>query len=486
MQYKWTVLTVTTIGVLMSGIDSRIVIIGLPTVAAALGADAEQAIWFTQAYIIGSTIALLFVGRVSDIFGKVKVYSLGFTIFTLGSLLTALSRSPDAFIAARIAQGLGSAALFANSAAIITDAFPPTELGTALGINQIAFRAGALAGLTLSGFVLAVLDWPYLFYINLPIGIFGTLWAVKRLRETGRPERIAPMDWRGFVTFTCFISSLLLTLTYAAYGTADLWFVAALVAVSVASFGSFVYLERRTEYPLLDLGLLAIREFTGGIVTQLLNAIAWGAFLLVASLYLQLVQGYSPLEAGIAILPFDLAFVVAGPLSGRWSDKYGTRPFATLGLAVISLTLVLFSSAGVSTPYHTIALYLLVGGVGMGLFASPNMSSIMGSVPVQRRAVASALRATFFNVGFTLSLNMAILVMTFSLPFPLITQIISSLNPGAIGLPDRVAFDQAISHVCLVMAAINFAAIAPSLLRGGRQNPVEPSTVLKKVPVEGD
>jgi len=453
----------------MSGIDGRIIIVGLPTVAAALGADAEQAIWFTQAYTIGSTISLLFIGRVSDMFGKVRVYALGFSVFTLGSLLTALSRSPDAFIAARMAQGLGSAALFANSAAIITDAFPATQLGTALGVNQIAFRAGAMAGLTLSGFILAFLSWPFLFYINVPIGIFGTGWAMKRLRDTARPERVAPMDWKGFATFTVFISLLLLALTYAAYGIADERFVAALAVGSVVFLGLFVQTERRRKHPLLDLGLLRIREFTGGVITQLLNSIAWGAFLLVISLYLQLVQGYTALEAGVAILPFDVAFVLVGPLSGNLSDRYGTRPFTTAGLAVISLALFLFSGSGLSTPYVIVALYLVVGGAGMGLFASPNMSSIMGSVPVRRRAVASALRATFFNVGYTLSLNLVILLMTFTIPLSQITQILTSLTPSTL-LVDRAAFATAIDHVYEVMAVVNLVAVVPNILRGRRES----------------
>lgn len=468
-QYKWTVLTVTTVGVLMSGIDGRVMIVGLPTVAAALHADAEQAIWFTQAYTIGSTIALLFIGRVSDMFGKVKIYAAGFTIFTIGSLLTALSGSPNAFIAARMAQGLGSAALFANSAAIITDAFGTKELGTALGINQIAFRAGGMAGLTLSGVILAFLTWPYLFYINVPIGIFGTLWALRRLKDTNKPKRAPPMDWPGFVAFTIFITALLLALTYAAYGIGVFWFAVALFIASVTSLGLFIHLERRNEHPLLDLGLLKIREFTGGIITLLLNAVAWGSFMLIISLYLQLVQGYSPFRAGVAILPFDVAFLVSGLVSGRLSDSYGKRPFTTAGLVVISLALVLSSTVGISTPYTTIALYLVIGGVGLGLFASPNMSSVMGSVPAKRRAVASALRATFFNIGYTLSVNLVILVMTFDLSFSTITQIISSPNPTALTVAERTAFAAAISHVYLVMAVINAVAIVPNLLRGSRK-----------------
>jgi len=455
----------------MSGIDGRIVIVGLPTVAAALHADAEQAIWFTQAYTIGSTIALLFIGRVSDMFGRVKVYALGFTVFTVGSLLTASSGNPDAFIAARIFQGLGSAALFANSAAIIADAFPSNQLGTALGINQIAFRAGGVAGLTLSGLILAILDWRFLFYINIPVGIFGTLWAYWRLHEVGQRERTVPMDWRGFVSFTLFITSLLLSLTFAAYGSVEFSVVIGLGILAAVSLAIFVRFERRTQYPLLDLSLLGIREFTGGCLAQMINSMAWGAFLLVISLYLQVVQGLSPLQAGIALLPFDAGFLVAGPLSGHFSDVYGTLPFTTGGLLVISASLFLFSKAAVNTPYLDIALLLVLGGLGTGLFASPNMSSIMGAVPAKRRAVASALRATFFNVGYTLSVNAVILLMTLRVPFSLITSMISSLTPVALTLSERTAFLGGLNFVYEVLFVINTIAFIPSLLRGRRIPP---------------
>jgi EmrB/QacA subfamily drug resistance transporter len=483
MQYKWTVLTVTTVGVLMSGIDGRIVIVGLPTVAAALHADAEQAIWFTQAYTIGSTVALLFIGRVSDMFGRVKVYSVGFTIFTVGSFLTASSSDPNAFIAARIFQGLGSAALFANSAAIIADAFPSNQLGTALGINQIAFRAGAVGGLTLSGLILAILNWRFLFYINIPVGIFGTLWAYRRLHEVGKRERTVPMDWPGFLSFTIFITSLLLSLTFAAYGSVDFSVVIGLGVLAAASLMVFVRLERRTEHPLLDLSLLRIREFSGGCLAQMINSVSWGAFLLVISLYLQLVQGLSPLEAGVALLPFDFGFLVAGPLSGHFSDEYGTLPFTTGGLIVISTSLFLFSRVAVNTPYLNIAMLLILGGLGTGLFASPNMSSIMGSVPAKRRAVASALRATFFNVGYTLSVNAVILLLTFKVSYSLITSMISSINPTALSLSQRAAFAGGLNFVYFVLFVINLLAFIPSLLRGKRVQPqIEASASSASVP----
>ncbi len=189
IQYKWTVLTVTTIGVLMAGIDTRIVIIGLPQVAASIGADAEQAIWITQAYVLGSTVALLLIGRVADVMGRVKMYIVGFAVFTTGSLLTSLALTPYMIVAFRGLQGLGSGMIFTNSAAIITDAWPERELGYALGMNQVAFRVGAMAGLTLSGLILLLLDWRALFYVNVPIGILGTLWARRRLKEIATLEK---------------------------------------------------------------------------------------------------------------------------------------------------------------------------------------------------------------------------------------------------------------------------------------------------------
>ena len=471
MQYKWTVLTVTTVGVLMSGIDSRIVVIGLPTVAASLKADAEQAIWFTQAYTIGSTVALLFLGRVSDMHGRVKVYNIGFAIFTAGSLLTSLSPSPAFFIASRIFQGLGSAALFSNSAAIITDAFPHGELGTALGINSVAFRAGSMFGLTLSGLILAFLDWRFLFYVNIPVGIFGTLWAHIRLHEQNQPERKAPMDWAGFLTFTCFISALLLSLTTAAYGIGESEVTAGMGAASMASLVLFVWVERRRAAPLLDLSLLRIREFTGAVSAQLINSMAWGAFLLLISLYLQLVKGFAPLQAGIAIIPFDVTMLFVAPVSGRLSDRYGTRPFATAGLTVFSVSLLALSTLSPGTSYTTLLAILLVGGAGMGLFNSPNISSAMGSVPAHRRGVASGFRATFFNIGFVLSFNIVILVLTFYLPYGLISQVISS--EGAINTvtADAARFSGALDNVFIVLTVINTVAIVPSLLRGSRAEP---------------
>lgn len=468
LQYKWTVLTVTTVGVLMAGLDSRIIIVGLPQVASALGADAEQAIWFTQAYVLGTTVALLLIGRVTDIVGRLKIYTSGFVIFTIGSALTSLSWGSTELILFRFIQGLGAAILFTNSIAMIVDATPKDELGFALGVNQIAFRFGAMAGLTVSGIILSFLDWRALFYINVPIGIFGTFWAQRRLKEIASLEKGAPIDWVGFVTFTTSITGFLLALTYAAYGIAEQNTVYALLIISAISMVAFIVYERNQQHPLLDLRLLKIREFSGGIMAQLLNAIAWGAVLLLLSLYFQLVIGLSPFDAGIRIIPFDVAFLFLGVLSGRLSDRFGHLPFTTSGLALTTLSLYLFSTADAYTPYSLVAIYMIILGTGIGLFIPPNISSIMGSVPTQRRGIASAFRATFFNVGFTISLNLAVLIMTFTVPYAIVTDIISSPNAIVIPEVDKILFTEGLKNTYLWLALLNTAGIPPSVLRRGK------------------
>ncbi|MBC7219669.1 MAG: MFS transporter [Hadesarchaea archaeon] len=451
---------------LMFGINSRIVVVGLPQVAAALGADAEQAIWFTQAYMFASTVALFLVGRASDIFGRVKIYVVGFALFTLGAALSGLSSNPIQVIIFRGLQGFGGGIISTVGVTMIVDAAPPGELGFFLGLNQSAFRLGAMFGLTLSGVLLTLLDWRALFLINIPIGIFGTLWAGRRLREVARVEKQSPIDWGGFITVSAAIASLLLALTFAAYGIAHqntVWFLLVVFAATLTIF--FVH-ESRAEYPLFDLSLLKIREFLGGNLAQLLNAAAWGAVLLLLSLYLQLVLGFSPFEAGIRLIPFEITYFVVGVISGKLSDKFGCLPFTTSGLAVTSLSLFLFSTMDAQTSYQMVIGYMLVFGVGMGVFASPNVSSIMGCVPPERKGIGSAFRTTMFNVGYLTSLSLAVLLMSLTIPYDLLTQIVTSIDPVSIGAAERHLFVEAMQKTYLGLAVLNTLAIVPSVLRG--------------------
>lgn len=471
LKYQWTVLTVTTAGILMSGINSSIIIIGLPALAAALNANIMEAIWFTQAYLLGSTVVVPIIGRLTDMFGRVRIYLIGFVIFTAGALLTSLSLNSTEVIIFRSIQGFGSGIIGVNSAVIVTDATPPNKLGLALGINQTAFRAGSILGLTLSGVVLSFLDWRALFYINVPIGIFGIIWAKLKLKEITKKEVGTSVDWFGFVTFTASITSFLLALTFTAYGMSEMTQVYILLAIGAANMAAFVAYERSAKHPMLDFSILRIREFTGGVIAQLLNILAFGAVTLLLSLYLQLGLGLSPFDAGIRIVPYNLSFVLVGVISGNLSDRFGPRPFTTGGVVLTSLSLLLLSQITTSTPYTTLALYIVIFGVSVGLFSSPNMSSIMGAVPPHRRGVAAAFRTLMMNLGMVLSLNVAVLFMTFTIPFSELSQVISgsTRNLSSVGFSSSL-FIEAIKNTFLGLAILDAIAIIPSALRGKRSN----------------
>lgn len=466
LQYKWLVLSVTTIGVLMAGLDSRIVVIGLPEVISALGADTEQGIWINQAYLLGTIAVLALVGRIADLFGRKKIYSGGFVVFTIGSALTSIAITPLQVILFRIIQGIGAGTILTNSVTLITDATPKNELGFSLGVNNLGFRFGAMAGLTVSGFILSFTgDWRALFYINVPIGIFGTIWAQRAIKETLPPHKSVRIDLGGFLAFTTFIIMLLLGLTFGAYGLASQVTMYGFLLVSMLSLAAFVAHERRCDHPLVDLKLLRIREYAGGVFAQLINAIAWGAVLLLLSFYFQLILGLSPFDAGLRIIPFDIAFLIFGPLSGKLSDRLGHLPFTTSGILISSISLYLFSTVGEFTPYSTVALYMMLFGAGIGIFSSPNMSSIMSSIPAERRGIGSALRATFFNVGFATSLNLAVLLISFTVPYAVVTQIVS-LGSGLATEADRMLFLQGLKTTYIWLAVLNATAVIPSVLRG--------------------
>lgn len=468
MDTKWTTLTVTTVGVLMVSLDSRIVVVGLPQVAAALRADAEQAIWFTQSYLLTGTVFVLGVGRLSDLIGKVKLYIAGFALFTAMSALITLAQDPIQMIALRGVQGLGTAIIYTTSTALITDATPRNELGFAMGFNSLAIRFGSMAGLTVSGVILSFFDWRALFYINIPIGIFGIFWAYRRLKELTKPEGSSRMDWVGFVTFTCAITALLLSMTFAAYGLAqDAMTLYALLIVAVVGFSIFALNERRVKHPVLDFSLFRIREVTGGAIALVLNTFSWGAALIVISLYLQLVRNFTPLSAGLAILPFELGNLAVGPLSGRLSDKYGYLPFTTVGLVLVSGALFLLSASTSATPFPLVEACFILLGAGIGCFGSPNTASIMRPIPPMRRGVASGIRSIFYSVGTTLSLNAVILIMTVGMPYGIVTSVISS---GQVAVPPAytAAFEQGIKSVFFWFGATNSIALIPSVFRDRR------------------
>jgi MFS family permease len=284
LQYKWVVLSVTTIGILMAQIDNRIVIVGLPTIGRELGIGLSELVWVTQVYVLVSTIAALLLGRVSDVIGRVKLFTIGFAIFTLGSALGSLAFSGEELIAARAVQGIGSALLISNSSAMLTDAAKGEGLGTLLGINSVIGNLGGITGLTLSGVILAVTDWRALFYINIPFGIFGTWWAHKRLHEINIKDPHRKMDWGGFLSFVSSLSFILLSLTFLSYGLTDEALGLSLLGSGLILLGAFVWFERRAEAPLLDLELFKIRRFAFGNMAMILNGIPFFGMSILVSL----------------------------------------------------------------------------------------------------------------------------------------------------------------------------------------------------------
>jgi EmrB/QacA subfamily drug resistance transporter len=454
----------------MVGIDTRIVIVGLPQVASQLQADAEQAIWITQSYVLANTVLLLLIGRLGDIFGRVRIYTIGFAIFTIGSALTSIGFDPIQVIIFRAVQGVGAALVFTNSIAILTDAAPRKELGFFLGINQIAFRSGAILGLTLSGLILSFFDWRALFYINIPIGVFGTFWARRQLRETVSVDHEAKIDWIGFALFTTFLLCLMIGLTLGAYSPSQFNTLYILLFVGTIFLALFILRSRKVAHPLVELKLFKIREVTGGLFAMFFNIITWTAVLLLLSLQFQLVLDMTPFEAGIRILPFELAFFAVGPLSGRLSDRFNRVPFILSGLILSTIALFLFSTTNQNTSYLILGVHMIILGVGTGLFIAPNLRSIMGSVPEHRRGIGSALFTLFVNLGLTVSLNFAILIMSLTAPYEVITRIISAINPTAIPAAERLLFVESLQNTYFAFGIINTLAIIPSLLQINRRS----------------
>jgi EmrB/QacA subfamily drug resistance transporter len=459
-------LSVTSVGTVMSGIDARILIVGLPTVARALGADVNQVIWVSQSYLLASTVGLLLIGRVTDIVGRVKIYNIGFAVFTVGSLLASLSFSPDQLIAYRVVQGVGSAMLITNSAAILTDATPIGELGTILGLNTVAFRAGSVLALTISGLILTIASWRALFYINIPIGIFGTIWAYKKLREISTKDKSTKMDWPGFFTFTSGLTLILVSMTFYSYGVViDYTFGSIAMIVGAILLVVFARIEQKSDAPLLDLSLFKIRSFAAGNIAQLFNGLAWTGFIVMLSFYLQLVLGYSPLLAGLSILPFDAGFLLSGPLSGRFSDRYGPRIFSAIGLAISSAGLLLLTFLNMDSGFGLVAVVLVLEGIGNGMFVSPNISAIMGSVPPNRRGVASGFRNTIGNIALTASAGLVVLLISSGIPYGVFTQFIEGVSLHGLQLvAARAQFVAGFRFASLVFAIFNAAGIIPAAL----------------------
>ena len=426
--YQWVALSNTTLAMTMATIDASIVIVAMPAIFRGIHlnpltpGNVTYLLWMIMGYLLVQSVLVVTLGRLGDMFGRVKIYNLGFLVFTLASVALSLDPMTGSdgalwLICWRFGQAFGGAMLMSNSAAILTDAFPPGQRGMALGINQVAGISGQFVGLLLGG-LLAAWDWRAIFWINVPIGLFGTVWAYRSLREIASTRK-ASIDWLGNATFAIGAGLLLVAITYGIrpYGNdATGWanpMVDGGLALGAALLALFCFIETKVKDPMFRLALFRIRAFAAGNIASLLGAIARGGlqFMLViwlAGSWLPL-HGYdftvTPLWAGIYMLPLTAGFLIAGPVSGILSDRFGARPFATGGLLVAACCFTGLMLLPIDFHYWVFALLIFGNGVGSGLFASPNTAAIMSSVPAQNRGAASGMRSTFQNSGMSLSIG---------------------------------------------------------------------------------
>jgi len=426
VQYKWVALSNTTLGVLMASIDSTVVLVSLPAIFRGIDLNPltsfQYLLWILFGYMIVTATLLITCGRISDIYGRVRLYNLGFAVFAVGSILLYLTPNTGTLgatelIVFRIIQAVGAAFLFSNSAAIITDAFPANERGKALGINQIAALAGAFIGLVLGG-TLATIDWRLVFLVSVPVGIAGTIWSYWKLKELGSISKGEKVDVWGNLTFAAGLTVFLIALTYGLlpYGSSPMgWsnpYVIAGLAFGATLLVAFPFIERKVRYPMLKLDLFRIRSFSAGIFASFLASIARGGVEIILSILLQGIwlplHGISyvdtPFWAGIYLLPLSMGFVTMGPVSGTLSDRYGARGLATLGMLMTAGTFVGLALLPYNFSYLQFAMLIYVQGLGMGMFASPNLASIMNSVPAESRGTVGGTASTTRNTGMVASI----------------------------------------------------------------------------------
>jgi MFS family permease len=455
-RYKWVVLSNTTLGMLMATIDISIMLIALPDIFVGIHLDpllpgnSFYLLWMILGFMVVTSVLVVSFGRLGDMFGRVRMYNLGFVVYTVFSLVlsvTWMSGTAAALylVIMRIFQGVGAAFLIANSSAILTDAFPENQRGMALGVNQIAGISGSFLGLVLGG-ILAPIEWRLIFVVSVPIGLFGTVWAYVKLKEI--PRKIdTNIDWPGNITFALGLIAIMVGITYGIqpYGGSTMGWLSPTVLTSliggVLLLFAFTVVERKSPDPMFRLSLFRIRAFSAGSISSFLASVGRGGLMFMLVIWLQGIwlplHGYNfertPLWAGIAMLPLTAGFLIAGPISGILSDRFGSRPFATAGMLVAALSFFLLDLLPVNFNYYEFGGLLLLNGLAMGAFAAPNRAGVMNSLPREHRGVGSGMNSTFQNSGQVLSIGIFFTLMIIGLSATLPASVFHGLT--SVGVP---------------------------------------------------
>ena len=467
--YQWTALSVTTVGALLGAIQGSALLIALPNILAELHTTFLTIVWVLLGYLLIVTVLTPIIGRLADLWGRKRLYNSGFVAFTFGSLIAGLAQPQfhgGDLIVGRVIQGLGAALLITNSTVIVTDAFRKGNVGLGLGVNQIAGAAGFLIGPIIGG-LLTEWSWRWVFLFNVPIGIFGALWGIWRLREPVRPLERQPIDWFGGITLSIGLFGILLALSMLGFPLLPRAVTIAILAVGIVSFVLFVTIEPRIQAPLIQLRLFRSRLFALANLSGLLNGIARGAVLFLLIFFLQGPYGKDPLTAGLMLTPFGAAFMIVGPLSGRLSDHIGSRLLTPIGLLISAVGLLALTTINQFTPYWLLAVYMALMGGGSGFFVSPNTNAIMSSVEPHTRGAAAGILNMLNNTGAMLSIAIVFPLALSKIPFQAIQQVFitggglghfaSAIPPFLSGL--HLAF--LVSFVLSVIAAV-VAALRPA------------------------
>jgi EmrB/QacA subfamily drug resistance transporter len=463
-RYQWVALSVTTVGALLASIQGSALLIALPDIMKELQASFFVIMWVLMGYLLMLTVMTPLIGRLADLFGRKRLYNAGFLVFGLGSLVSGLAQPSlhgSDMIAGRLIQGFGAALLVTNSTVIVTDAFRKGQVGLGLGINQIAGAAGFLLGPIIGG-LLTEWSWRAVFLFNVPLALFGAIWGIMRLREPVGGMKRAHFDWIGSITLIVGLTGVLLALTMIAFPMLPTPVIIAILIVGVIGLLLFGIFEPRIKEPIIQLRLFNNRLFTFANLSGLLNGIARGAVLFLLIFFLQGPYGKDPLTAGLMLTPFGLAFMAIGPLSGRLSDRVGSKVLAPIGLGISSIGLLCLSTLSPTTPFWLLCIYMAVIGGGSGFFISPNTNAIMSSVESHTRGAAAGILNMLNNTGQMLSIAIVFPVALSSVPQAAMMQVFiygggmdhAVVNAFMDGLHTAFLISFALSAIATIVAAL--------------------------------
>ncbi len=476
--YKWWVLSCTSLGMLLATVNSGTLIIALPDLERSLHTTLLQLVWVILSYMIVSTVLVLTAGRLSDLFGRKTAYVLGFVIFSVASLGAGFAASGTELILWRVLQGVGGAFLFANAAALVTDAFPKKELGLAMGTNTMVAAVGLVIGPVLGGALVAI-SWPWVFWFNIPIGIVGCIWAALVLEERSGRSKERGLDLLGVTTYIIGLTGLVLALSKGGLSGWDNALVIGGLAAAVIFLPLFIVIEQRSSAPMLDLGLFRDRLFAAASAAAFLNGLSRFALMFLFVFYFQGPQGQSPIMAGLELAPLAIGMLIASPIAGVIADRRGSRELAAAGMLLSAIGLAGMTTLQAGTAYFWSAVWLSLVGIGSGMFNSPNTAAMMGAVPVHRRGIAAGARVMLQNTGAVVSIAFVMAIVTAAVPKDVLFKIFSGLTSG-LSSEQLQPFISNMHFALWVLAAVSVLGAVISMLRPAHVRVVEEPLELRQ------